>query len=308
MSNFSKPSSIQREINFVILFNDKYEKMVTMEKKDIDLKNSEKVFTIPGTKESEIVNNWRNFKQFMVHYPEPEKEYVKIENNLIKMNEIKTKLENNKNYIIENRFANKKDLFKEIKRNYDFCELNQSYIYKHLEMSDFIIFINNLEKVTPEQPYSPLCMAIINIYEDSFTSYENETIVKKYLYISVFCSDINYGECGRYLMNSIKYIAYLLGCSEIRLESVRSKNTLNFYKKNKFNNINENETFYYDNYYIVTDKDAEYKSLPSIEGVASYISPPKELIGGKNKKTRNNIIKKYNKKNKSKKIRNLQNE
>jgi len=269
-----KPSAIERELNFVILLNNNY----TEPKKGSILKSK-----LKNTTMIDYISHKLNYiSQKFRYIPKEKKEREHIKN-------ISRVLTEKEYFIIKNRFTDEKDLFTEIINNDNFCNLDLSYVNDVIYNSDFIIFINNLEKVNEKTPFSPLCMAFINLENENFTSYDKEIpIIKKYLYISIFCSDQNYGECGRYLMSSIKHIAYLLGCSEIRLESVDTQNTLNFYNKNNFNMITD-----YNHYYIVNNEDAIYKPLPNIEGDVQIKKDENE--GGKMKKNK--------RKNKSKTIK-----
>ena len=78
-----------------------------------------------------------------------------------------------------------------------------------------------------------MCIAFIEIYENNNNNNNNNND-KNFLYISTFCSDKNFGQCGTFLMNTIKYVATLLNCHKIRYESVNDKNTKKFYKENGF--------------------------------------------------------------------------
>lgn len=176
----------------------------------------------------------------------------------------------NEKFIIEYRKTkHKQDIFQKILKyfndNLDFCQLNPIYVRDSLFDSDFIMFINDINTNTSNEvkQYFPLCMAFMKVFNNNVTH-------KNYIYISTFCSDLRFGQCGTYLMNTIKYVASLLNCSEIRLDSVRSSNTLKFYKSHGFNDINESSTAY-SHYYILTPEDSNYKRVPAITGTARII-------------------------------------
>ena len=170
-------------------------------------------------------------------FPKPsaiqrELDFVVIVNNIDNVHIIKNKVHSEiikdkimeSNFVILNRIKDDKDLYKEIDGMIStmkgtWCELNSFYMSKQLYKSDFIIFINDGK--FNENEYQPLCIAYIKLYD-----------VNKYkcLYISILCSDRNYGQCGSKLMNAIKYLSSLLECSEIILDSVDDDNTIEFYK------------------------------------------------------------------------------
>ena len=167
-------------------------------------------------------------------------------------------------FIIKDRKTKSSEDIFDIVSNYasetEFCQLGSSYVRSSVNTCDFIVFINDKHSVTEKQQYVPLCIATINIYK-------NEVTQKNILFIDIFCSDAKYGQCGTYLMNTIKYIASLLNCSEIRLVSVYNRNTLEFYKRNGFYDIYSSPERY-NHYYIMTPDDSMYKRLNSIEGTA----------------------------------------
>lgn len=236
-------------------------------------------------------------------FPKPsaiqrELDFVVIVNNIDNAKIIKNKVHssiiqekiNKSNFIILNRIKDDKDLYKEIDDIIStvtgtWCELNPFYMSIQLYESDFIIFINDGK--FNENEYKPLCIAYIKLYD-----------VNKYrfLYISTLCSDRNYGECGSKLMNAIKYLSSLLECGEIILDSVDDYNTIEFYKSQKFIDI-ESLLPHYNFKYIVSNEDKRYQ--PSIiEGNATvFKSSP--VLGGKSKrrkfKKKNTTIKKLNK-------------
>jgi hypothetical protein len=185
-------------------------------------------------------------------------------------------IENKNNFfIIKNRDTNKfgQDDFELLLENMDFCNLNKHYTNNQLYLSDFVIFINNTQHISEGNPYRPMCMGFINVYEGK----------TPHLYISVFCSNENYGKCATRLMNHIKYIGNLLNCKEIRLSSLQTEHTLQFYKKNGFINLFE-DSVHYDHLYTISDEDATYKILQPIQGNVSIIPPPpikKKSIYGK---------------------------
>ena len=151
------------------------------------------------------------------------------------------------------------DIFEKIANYFDttnFCKLEYRYIHESLDESDFVIFINN---GMSNSVYEPLCIAFIKIYKDDDNNF---------LYISTICSDRNFGQCGKFLMDTIKYVATLLNCNEIRLDSVDSRKTKHFYKENGFVNIN-NSPVEYNHFYYTTQEDAVYKPPSAIPGKAS---------------------------------------
>ena len=81
----------------------------------------------------------------------------------------------------------------------------------------------------------------------------------------------------------IKYIGKQLNYEQIRVQSVHTQHTLQFYKKSGFINLFEDSVLY-SHYYTITDDDAQYKSLPPIQGMATIVVPKK------NKSTRRNMI------------------
>ena len=239
-----------------------------------------------------------------------ELDFVVIVNNIDNAKIIKNKVHssiiqekiNKSNFIILNRIKNDKDLYKEIDDMISgftgtWCELNPFYMSRQLYESDFIIFINDGK--FNENEYKPLCIAYIKLYDvNKF----------RFLYISILCSDRNYGECGSKLMNAIKYLSSLLECSEIILYSVYDYNTIKFYKRQKFIDIEsllpyynfkyiESLLPYYNFKYIVSNEDKIYQH-PIIEGNTTVLeSSP--VLGGKSKrrkfKKKNTTIKKLNK-------------
>ena len=232
-------------------------------------------------------------------FPKPsaiqrELDFVVIVNNIDNVKIIKNKVHSSiiqekimeSNFIILNRIKNDKDLYYEIDNIIStmkgtWCQLNPFYMSRQLYESDFIIFINDGK--FNENEYKPLCIAYIKLYD-----------VNKYrfLYISVLCSDRNYGEGGSKLMDAIKYLAALLECSEIILYSVDDYNTIEFYKSQKFIDI-ESLLPDYNFKYIVSNKDKKEIVLPTISNAVLSV------LGGKSKrkklKKKNTRIKKLNK-------------
>jgi len=174
---------------------------------------------------------------------------------------IKQKLDienDNKHFIIKNRNTNKygQDDFELILENMEFCKLTYIHIHRELYSSDFVIFINDTKHISEGNPYRPMCIGFINLYDEGKTPY---------LYISTFCSNENYGKCATRLMNHIKYIGKVLNYKEIRLSSVQKQHTLEFYKKNGFINLFE-DGVEYDHIYNISEEDAKYKLLQPIQG------------------------------------------
>ena len=242
-------------------------------------------------------------------FPKPsaiqrELDFVVIVNNIDNVHIIKNKVHSEiikdkimeSNFVILNRIKDDKDLYKEIDGMIStmkgtWCELNPFYMSKQLYKSDFIIFINDGK--LNENEYKPLCIAYIKLYDVN---------KNRFLYISILCSDRNYGECGSKLMNAIKYLSSLLECSEIILYSVDDDNTIEFYKSQNFINI-ESLLPYHNFKYIVSNKDKKKIALPEIEGSTKNVVPEIEdsivSLGGKSKrkklKKKNTRIKKLNK-------------
>jgi hypothetical protein len=133
------------------------------------------------------------------------------------------------------------------------------YIEDSIYYSDFVIFINN---GFISDGYKPMCIAFINIYKQRNN---------KFLFISLICSDPTMGQCGSFLMDTIKYVSTLLNCNEIRLDSVSERNTYEFYAKNGFININDKPLLVYTHYYPIIPDDAEFKR-PQIEGQINHPS------------------------------------
>lgn len=167
-----------------------------------------------------------------------------------------------------------------------FCKLGSRYINTSLDESDFVIFIND---GMSDSVYRPLCIAFIKIYKKGDNNF---------LYISTICSDKKFGQCGKFLMNTIKYVATLLNCNEIRLESVSDKKTKKFYKENGFVDIN-NSPVDYDHFYYTLQEDSVYKPPSAIPGKASIAwherikMGSEQLEGGKYKRkqrTKKNIM------------------
>ena len=226
-----------------------------------------------------------------------ELDFVVIVNNIDNAKIIKNKVHssiiqekiNKSSFIILNRIKDDKDLYKEIDDMIStvkgtWCELNPFYMSRQLYKSDFIIFINDGK--FNENEYKPLCIAYIKLYDvNKF----------RFLYISILCSNRNYGECGSKLMNAIKYLSSLLECSEIILYSVDDYNTIKFYKSQKFVDIKSLP--YYNFKYIVSNEDKRYQH-PIIEGNTTVLESS-HVLGGKSKrrkfKKKNTTIKKLNK-------------
>ena len=221
-----------------------------------------------------------------------ELDFVVIVNNIDNVSIIENKVHSNiikekimeSNFVILNRIKDDKDLYIEIDGMMStmkgtWCELNPSYMSNQLYKSDFIIFINNGKFNGNE--YKPLCIAYIKLYDVN---------KNRFLYISILCSDRNYGECGSKLMNAIKYLSSLLECSEIILDSVYDHNTIKFYKSQKFIDI-ESLLPYHNFKYIVSNEDKRYQH-PIIEGnIASLKSSSrKSKKKSKKKKTIKNMM------------------
>jgi hypothetical protein len=118
--------------------------------------------------------------------------------------------------------------------------------------------------------YRPLCIAFIKIYKKGDNNF---------LYISTICSDKKFGQCGNFLMNTIKYVATLLNCNEIRLESVSNKKTKQFYKENGFVDINDSPVDY-DHFYYTLQEDSVYKPPSAIPGKVSLAWHERIKLGG----------------------------
>jgi hypothetical protein len=133
--------------------------------------------------------------------------------------------------------------------DYEDGDYNTSIYY-----SDFIIFINDgwidRDKEIKSDSYKPMCIAFIKIYEYPVSEY-------KFLYINIICKDPTIGECGSFLMDTIKYVSTLLNCNEIRLDSVESDYVYEFYEKNGF--IKDYPKVEYNHYYPIEPKDAEFE-------------------------------------------------
>jgi hypothetical protein len=245
----NKPSAIERELNVIIVLNNKKDSIqnqVEQIRQDEEMETREPTNTNTYTLEGQIVTG-RDVK------------------------DIKYKLEKEKDkFLIKDRInETDTDIFETI-LNYNketlFCKLSRGYIYDTIYDSDFVIFINN---GINDSDYKPMCIAFIEIYEN------NNNNDKNFLYISTFCSDTNFGQCGTFLMNTIKYVATLLNCDEIRLESVNDKNTKKFYKENGFKRISF-DPVEYNHYYNIIPKDADFKPLDVIKGNVSipwYMNP-----------------------------------
>jgi hypothetical protein len=221
-----------------------------------------------------------------------ELDFVVIVNNIDNVSIIENKVHSNiikekimeSNFVILNRIKDDKDLYNEIDGMIStmkgtWCELNPSYMSNQLYKSDFIIFINDGK--FNENEYQPLCIAYIKLYD--VNKY-------KFLYTSILCSDRNYGQCGSKLMNAIKYLSSLLECSEIILDSVDDDNTIEFYKSQKFIDI-ESLLPYHNFKYIVSNKDKKKIVLPEIEGSIASLksSSRKSKKKSKKKKTIKNM-------------------
>jgi len=157
--------------------------------------------------------------------------------------------------------------------NFKFCKLQERYVTDALKSCDFFIFINDPNYTT--NLYNPICVAFIKIK----TNKKSNT---KFLYISVFCSDKKFGLCGGRLMTNIKYVATLLHCNRIELESVNDPNTIRFYEMNGF--IRENEyTFEY--FYEIREPDYIYKETLPIVGTATILGNTNMSISSLSKKS-----------------------
>lgn len=242
-----------------------------------------------------------------LNFPKPsaiqrELDFVVIVNNIDNVHIIKNKVHSDiikdkimkSNFVILNRIKDDKDLYIEIDGMMStmkgtWCELSPSYMSKQLYKSDFIIFINNGKFNGNE--YKPLCIAYIKLYDVN---------KNRFLYISILCSDRNYGECGSKLMNAIKYLSSLLECCEIILESVNDYNTIEYYKSQKFIDI-ESLLPYHNFKYIVSNKDKKKIALPEIEGMVVSLNPIQSSNHGGSKywkkKMKNTTIRKLNQKN-----------
>jgi len=264
----SKPSAIQREFNVIIVLNN--------EKEDTIQKKPEQVQQI---REIEMVN--------LKHEPT-----YTLEGQIVTgggVEDIKSKLKKGEhNFFIKDRI-NETDndifetIFEYIKKTL-FCRVSLGYLYGAIDESDFVIFISN---GISDSVYEPMCIAFIQIYKK-----KND---KNFLYISTFCANEKFGQCGTFLMDTIKYIATLLNCDEIRLESLDYKNTRDFYNRNKFERI----SFYpveYNHFYKIEPNDAIFKPPPVIEGNAS-------ISGDSNPDTMKTEGGKYTKKSRTKKSR-----
>jgi len=173
--------------------------------------------------------------------------------------------------VIKDRKNQTDDIYKEI-LDYmietQFCEFKDSYMRKRYKQesiyySDFIIFIND---GFVNDTYKPMCIAFIKIYEQPHNN-------NKFLYILLFCSNRKMGQCGSFLMNIIKYVATLLNCNEIRLDSVSEKPVYNFYNSNGFINKNAKPKVDYSHYYPIQPVDAVFKPAETIRGEVSIIRP-----------------------------------
>ncbi len=291
----SKKSAIENELNIIIVLNnlkdDKDNKYNDYDYQDVIKK-----------KEIEMVPLSRHLD-----------EITTIEENEVlrggSITELRSKLSiSNSPFLIKNRKSKTDDvdIFEQILKYMNktkFCNIYSEYINKSIKKSDFIIFINN---GIDDLIYIPMCIAFIQIYKDE-DDYQ-------FLYISLICSDEEWGQCGKFLMDTIKYIATLLNCNEIRLYSMNIKNTIEFYKRNKFININSSPVDY-SHYYQIVPEDAVFKSLNPIQGDVKINPWYLPLIqsdesdvgerGGKKRKTKkckNN--KNKNKSNKCKKSKN----
>ena len=224
---------------------------------------------------------------FVILLNNEENELILFKNKLYGLNNI------DKRFKIVNRFEDNTDNYDQItkylRENKGCSSIN---FFDSMYASHLVIFINDLANVTTENPYCPLCIASIDLYDNYVTS-------KKFIFINGICSEQKYKGCGTTLMNIIKYLSTLLNCDEIRLQSVGTKNTLNFYEKNKFNEVDERK---YTHYYVVTQEDSKFDPFHyEVKGDVSYIEPSSQLSGGKSKKNKSKKIK--SKKNKSKKNR-----
>jgi len=225
-------------------------------------------------------------------------------------NELRQTLETkcDKRILIKDRINQTDDIYKKIldyMLENQFCEFEDTYMrnsYKQesIYYSDFIIFINDGFVI---DTYNPMCIAFIKIYEQPDNN-------NKFLYILLFCSNRKMGQCGSFLMNIIKYVATLLNCNEIRLDSVAEKYVYNFYKKNGFINKNADPNVVYNHYYPIQSNDAVFKPAETIQGEVSipwYVQlletpykggPPKE-------KTKRSTFKKSRGKRKTKRSPNI---
>jgi hypothetical protein len=186
-------------------------------------------------------------------------------------------------FIVKDRQINisDSDLFNILlDRTNTFCKLPTSYLKKSINESDFVIFINN---GSISSGYNPMCIAFIELFKNQDNNF---------LYIYTICSDPAFGQCGTFLMNTIKYLSTLFNCTEIRLSSVGIRNTLDFYKRNGFIN-HFNSPVDYSHYYHIMPDDAEYKRPNQIEGNIRIDHPSAQWFY-------TNGLVKYNSKNKSK--------
>jgi len=276
-----KQSAIKREFDIVIVLNNQ---VVESEK------SKEKSKKIPKKKEIEmtVFNN-------LERESESDPTYT-LEGNIVPtrgggVEDIKRNLEKNDgNFSIKYRMnETETDIFEKIEKylyTSKFCKLGSGYINTSLDESHFVIFINDGMRNTVCRP---LCIAFIKIYKNGDNNF---------LYISTICSDGKFGQCGKFLMDTIKYVATLLNCNEIRLDSVDSRNTKKFYKENGFVDIN-NSPEEYNHFYYTVQEDSVYKPPSAIPGKVSlawYESiklGDKEFEGGKYKRkqrTKKNIM------------------
>ncbi len=262
-----KQSAVQREFNIVIVLNNEE---VESEKSK---KKSKK---IPKKKEIEMTV-FNKLERESHRESESEPIYT-LEGKIVSkgggVEDIKRNLDKNDgNFSIKYRMNETEtdtDIFTKIAKylyTSGFCKLGSRYIYTSLDESDFVIFIND---GMSNSVYTPLCIAFIKIYKKGDNNF---------LYISTICADKKFGQCGKFLMNTIKYVATLLNCNEIRLESVSNKKAKQFYKENGFVDINDSPVDY-DHFYYTLQEDSVYKPPSAIPGKASIAWHERIKMGG----------------------------
>jgi hypothetical protein len=297
----SKKSAIESELNIIIVLNNlnKYSNNVDdtpvireIEMVEFPIRNGRSSSHNSSSHNSSSHNSSSHSKR---HTPEEKSVSRGRGGERLDIKEIESDLKKCEHTIlIKNRKRNGVDTFNQILEYMwmtEFCGLPLEYVKKSLFSSDFIIFINN---GIDDSIYQPKCIAFIIVLKDSNNH--------KFLYISMICSDEKWGLCGGFLMNTIKYIATILKCNEIRLDSVDTNNALKFYKNNNFINY-EISPVKYNHYYHVIPEDAVFHPAPVIQGHVSITPWYLPLIENQGYGKKNNFTKTKKRKMKKRKMK-----
>jgi hypothetical protein len=142
-----------------------------------------------------------------------------------------------------------------------------SYIKTAIPISTFTIFINGQNTF----PYYPLSIATIDI---SNIGGEN------YMYINGFADSNEFHSCASQLMQSIKMIARIYNCLEIRYHSDEEfVKTIIWFKQQGFNDVDRDtileEGLQHNLVYMLSAEDGFYKRA-AIKGEVSVIEDLKE--------------------------------